>query len=61
MPVHQLWQRAAQSVGRLSGARLLAAIEHTLVAVALGEARQAIDVEVDLFGRERGCCFFAVS
>lgn len=48
LPVHELGQRAAESERRRRGARLLASVEDALVAVLLGQARQSIDVEIDL-------------
>lgn len=50
LAIHQLGQGAAQAERRLAGRRLFAAVEDALVLVLLGQARQAIDVQVDLFG-----------
>jgi len=51
LSVHQFGQRAAQSICRCSGARLFAAVEHTLVAVAAGQSGQPFDVEINLHFR----------
>lgn len=51
LAVHQLGQWAAQAEWRHGGARLFAPVEHAPVAVLLGQARQSINVEVDLSSR----------
>lgn len=51
LPVDQLGQRTAEPEGRRRAARLFGGVEHALVAVLLGQARQPIDVQVNLFVR----------